>query len=55
MLAPANPDTMKKIKSLVPQPLLSSTALSPMVENLSDEIQNDYEFSLRKAIGKKFE
>ena len=54
MLAPPHPDTMKNIRSLVPAPLLSSNALNYMVQDLSEEIQGDYEFSLRKAIGELF-
>ncbi|OPL20490.1 dynein axonemal heavy chain, partial [Mytilus galloprovincialis] len=50
MLAAPHPDTMKNIRSLVPPPLLSSTSLTPMVRDLTEEVQKDYEFSLRKTI-----
>jgi len=51
MLAQPHPETMKNVHKLVPEPLLVSHNLKYMVEDLSSEVQTDYEFSLRKTIG----
>ncbi|XP_033740540.1 dynein heavy chain 3, axonemal-like isoform X1 [Pecten maximus] len=50
MLALPHPDTMKNICQLVPSPLLSSIELKGMVEDLTKEVNSDYEFSIRKTI-----
>ena len=50
MLAPMPPDVMKAVKSLIPHNLFAS--LPKLVEEIGLEVKNDYEFSLRKGIGK---
>ena len=51
MLAPQHPDTMKNVKSLIPANLTSSGHLRWLNDDLAEEVNTDYEFSLRKAIG----
>ena len=50
MLAPQPTDVMKHVHSLIPSNLLSS--LPKMTHDLALEVKTDYEFSLRKSIGK---
>ena len=52
MIAPQNAEVMKNVASLIPNPLLANTDLHPMVDDLSEEVNNDYEHSIRKSIGK---
>lgn len=52
MLAPQHPDVMKNVKKLIPEKLCTSLDLKWLNDDLSEEVNNDYEFSLRKAIGK---
>ena len=52
MLAPQEGEEVKRIKSMIPEPLLTCGELQPLVEELTSEVDSDYEFSLRKAIGK---
>lgn len=51
MLAAPPTSQMHNISALVPPPYFTSNELAPMVYELSDEITNDYEYSLRKSIG----
>lgn len=55
MLAPQPPEQMKKIKQLVPTALLSNSDLDLSVQTLTEEIDEDYEYSLRKSIGNFWE
>ena len=50
MLAPQPTDVMKHVHFLIPPSLLSS--LPKMTHDLALEVKTDYEFSLRKSIGK---
>ncbi|XP_061175178.1 dynein axonemal heavy chain 3-like [Saccostrea echinata] len=50
MLAPQDPEVMKNVKKLIPERLCTSLELKWLNEDLSEEVNNDYEFSLRKAI-----
>ena len=50
MLAPMPSDVMKAVKPLIPHNLVAS--LPKLVDEIGLEVKNDYEFSLRKGIGK---
>ena len=50
MLAPQPTDVIKHVHFLIPPSLLSS--LPKMTHDLALEVKTDYEFSLRKSIGK---
>ena len=50
MLAPKPPDQMENIRNFIPTTLLSK--YDNMVLELTQEVDSDHEFSLRKAIGK---
>ncbi len=50
MLAPQPPEVTDAIKSLIPEHLLQS--LPDLLDELFEEVRGDYEFSVRKGIGK---
>ncbi|XP_039631019.1 dynein heavy chain 3, axonemal [Polypterus senegalus] len=50
MLATQDTQVMKNIEELLPLHLKSSPKLRPLIEEIHEEIQHDYDFSLRKAI-----
>lgn len=52
MLAPQHPDVMKNVQMLIPERLCTSVELKWLNDELLEEVNNDYELSLRKAIGK---
>ena len=52
MLAPQHPEVMKNVQTLIPERLCTSAELKWLNDELLEEVNNDYEFSLRKAIGK---
>lgn len=52
MIAAPNSSIMKNVCNLVPSQLLTNSELDPMIQDLSEEINHDYEFSVRKSIGK---
>ena len=51
MLAVQPPEVMARMKDLVPDYLVDNPKLSEMLGNLEEEVDADYEFSLRKCIG----
>lgn len=52
MIAAPDPVIMKNVCTLLPNQLLTNSELDPMIHDLSEEISNDYEYSVRKSIGK---
>lgn len=51
MIAQPDPSIMKNVCGMVPSPLLTNHDLDPMIQDLSEEINHDYEYSIRKSIG----
>ena len=51
MIAPQDPVIMKNVANLIPSPLLSNSDLHLMIDDLSEEVNGDYEYSIRKSIG----
>lgn len=51
MLAPQHPDVMKNVQMLIPERLCTSLELKWLNDELLEEVNNDYELSLRKTIG----
>ena len=51
MIAPQDPIIMKNVANLIPSPLLSNSDLHLMIDDLSEEVNGDYEYSIRKSIG----
>ena len=54
MLAASPKEWQEKIHQLIPAKYLTSSMLSNLRNELREEVNTDYEFSLRKAIGKFF-
>jgi len=52
MIASPNSAIMKNVCNLVPSPLLTNSELDPMINDLAEEINHDYEYSVRKSIGR---
>lgn len=52
MLAPTSPETMRRVRSMIPDCLLQSPNLQSLLKDLDGEVEQDYEHSVRKAIGK---
>ena len=52
MLAQQPNEVMLRMKDLIPAPLLQNPKLASLTARLEHEVDADYEFSLRKAIGK---
>lgn len=52
MIAMPDPSIMKNVCNMVPSALLTNHDLDPMIQELSEEINQDYEYSVRKCIGK---
>ncbi|XP_053383461.1 dynein axonemal heavy chain 3-like [Mercenaria mercenaria] len=50
MIAVPDPSIMKNVCSMVPSGLLTNHELNPMIQDLSEEINHDYEYSIRKSI-----
>ncbi|KAH3867061.1 hypothetical protein DPMN_030186 [Dreissena polymorpha] len=53
MIAVPDPSMMKNVCGLVPSALLTNNELDHMIQDLSEEINHDYEYSIRKSIGEK--
>jgi hypothetical protein len=51
MIAVPDPSIMKNVCGMVPSSLLTNHELDPMIQDLSEEINHDYEYSIRKSIG----
>ena len=51
MLAPNAPETMRRVRSMIPSPLLVAPNLQTLLRDLDGEVEQDYEHSVRKAIG----
>ena len=54
MIAPQDPVVMKNVANLIPNHLLNNHDLHYMIDDLSEEVNHDYEYSIRKSIGKCF-
>ena len=53
-LAKQDKDIMDRIlQKRVPEKLQRNTELDPLISELKQEVVNDYDFSVRKSIGKK--
>ncbi|XP_052264555.1 dynein axonemal heavy chain 3-like isoform X1 [Dreissena polymorpha] len=50
MIAVPDPSMMKNVCGLVPSALLTNNELDHMIQDLSEEINHDYEYSIRKSI-----
>ena len=51
MLSPTAAETMERVRSMIPHPLLEASHLQTLVQDLDGEVEQDYEYSVRKAIG----
>lgn len=51
MLAPQPTEQVKRIRTMIPDELLEAHDLTKLQDCLSDEVTQDYEFSVRKSIG----
>lgn len=52
MIAPEEDEVMHQISKLIPNTLLTSPSLEPLMISLVKEKENDYYSSLMKSIGK---
>jgi len=52
MIAVPESSMMKNVCGLVPSALLTNSELDPIIQNLSEEINHDFEYSIRKSIGR---
>ena len=53
MLAPTAPETMQRVRSMIPNPLLQASHLQLLLRDLDGEVEQDYDYSVRKAIGEQ--
>ena len=51
MLAQQPREVVARMKDLIPSSLIHNPKLGPLTVTLEEEVDMDYEFSLRKAIG----
>ena len=51
-LAGPPPGQMERIQSTLPEKLIESQTLAPVLEELKDEVNSDFDFSYRKSISK---
>ena len=54
MLAPQSPSQVRRIKCLISEHLMSTPVLINLTKKLDDEVTAEYEYSLRKGIGRYF-
>ena len=54
MLAPTAPETMERVRAMIPDPLLNANNLQRLLKDLDVEVEKDYDYSVRKAIGEPY-